>query len=231
MGRAHPSLAALLAVALEQAEAPFRTQVMSHLPACGGCRQRFRELSCDLAELTLALEPSPLPAMLREGILQAAGEIHRLFDAAKPLARVLRISRRHAHGILLRLDAPRYWHHTPAGWQLRVPESPLSHAHVVRLQAGEVLRLRERGQVATRCGVRLLLVLQGTAHDEAGQPFCAPNHVGGRILTAPRPRGALVVQPGADFLGVMAGAVAAPKLRSGRAQALPREPARSRSLH
>lgn len=200
----HPPLSALWSQALSQAHPASSTSTLAHLSTCDACRHRYQELVSDIAQLTLALEPSPLPALLRESILQAAGEIHRLFDFALPLSRALRISRQAAHGLLLRLDAPRYWQHTPDGWMLAVPDSRSRNARIVRLQAGDTLDAGETTRGRKR-GPKLLLVLQGAACDDAGRIYQSahPADVDSASVRPLRPSSPLTVQPGADFLAVM----------------------------
>lgn len=210
----HPPLSALWSVSLAQAHPALAASVSSHLSTCDHCRHRYQDLCSDVALLTLALEPSPLPALLRESILQAAGEIHRLFDAALPLARALRIGRRAAHGILLRLDAPRYWQQEGDRWLLPLPESRLRNARIVRLHTGETLEVAVAGRGGRR-KARLLLILQGAAKDAGGHTYQATMPVD---EAAPHsrplmPRSPLLVQPGADFLALVADS-APPKAQS-----------------
>lgn len=191
-------MASLLGCALGQVHEAHAAAVDRHTQSCERCQLRQQSLCDDIADLALALEPCALPAMVRESILHSTTEIHRLYDASEVLAQKLGVEAEAVQLLLSRLDLPRFWEKQQERWVLPVAAPHLPGARIVRLQAGDALHVAVGLARTVPMVPHLLLLLQGGAHDDEGRVWRAEHQP--QISGIARLR----VQPGADFLGLLA---------------------------
>ena len=86
--------------------------VLAHLSRCVRCTGRLAQASDDLALLSLALPPTPVPPWIREGVAHALGELHRFADLTALLSHHLCLEGPLLSADLFRLDNPAAWDRT-----------------------------------------------------------------------------------------------------------------------
>lgn len=138
--------------------------VEDHVEGCTRCTHLLTETRDEVALLAVSLDPVVAPALLREEILHAIGEVNRFSGATDAIAERLHISRSEVETLLDDLDNPAAWQRdaqTPV-WLYTVERHP--EAAFVRTSPGcAVTGLQQHGGSG--------LILQGSCRDGAGRTF------------------------------------------------------------
>jgi hypothetical protein len=203
--RLHPTAAVLFAHALSSLAEAHASYVEAHVAQCRRCTQQMKLMTQDISFLPLALEPSPVPPLIKESLLHSLSEIHRLYDSAGPIAEMLAISRLEAHGVLDMLDSGAAWRQLHRFWVADLPAVRNEPAMLARVPGG--VRLRP-GLLSTspadggaQVPLRQIMILQGGGRDNRGTLWQTGDHRQGILIDS------LLAHPGPDLIAVIIRAV------------------------
>jgi anti-sigma factor ChrR (cupin superfamily) len=213
--------AALLPLALGLLSSEHQAVVQAHLRSCARCTNLAAQVKDELAQLALALPPAPAPALLREGLSHALGEVSRFTAYIDDVAQLLQLSRMQAETLLFSLDHEGNWSRASLIgtrlWRLRGPGEPC----FMRIDPGyPVLSPRARGADA-------VMVLQGRCRDARGTVYAPGMRM--RLQVQGEPHYAVVT--GVEFICLLKDETASlaqrgrqnvvPARRPGKASAIP----------
>lgn len=171
--RLHPVSHLLFAHALSSLPEVHASNVQRHLEACRRCTQHMALITAEVAALCFALEPVPVPALIKESLLHSLSEIHRLYDLAQPVAKVLKLPVPEAHAILSGLDSATAWRQLHRFWVTDLPSVDGEPALIARVPGGVRLRpgllSASPADGGAEVVMRQVLVLQGSGRDSQGQ--------------------------------------------------------------
>lgn len=170
--RLHPVAHLLFAHALSSLPEVHASTVQRHLDACRRCTQHMALITAEIAALCFALEPVPVPALIKESLLHSLSEIHRLYDFAAPVADALKLPVPQAHAILSGLDLASAWRQLHRFWVTDLPAVDGEPALIARVPGGVRLRPALLSTSPADGGaevvMRQVLVLQGHGRDSQG---------------------------------------------------------------
>lgn len=129
----HPATSVLFFYVLGKLHEAHASAIDRHLTACRRCHKQRRLIELASADLALALEPVPVPHLLRESLLHSAREVHRLSDALPTLRYALRYSLAEAQQVLRVVDDPHHWQQEGGAWVLPLAQKAPRRAALVRL--------------------------------------------------------------------------------------------------
>jgi hypothetical protein len=157
--------AALLPLVLGLLSPKQQALVQAHLRSCARCTNLCAQVKDELAQLALALPPASAPALLREGLSHALGEVSRFTAYIDDVKQLLLLTRMQAETLLFSLDQDGNWSRASLIgtrlWRLRGPGDPC----FMRIDPGyPVLSPRAHGSDE-------VLVLQGHCRDAQGTVY------------------------------------------------------------
>ena len=105
---------------------PQNNPVQVHLHTCARCSNMLSQAHDELAQLALSLPTVAPPALLRESLLHALGEVGRFTDQLSAVAAQLSLSRHDTELLFDELDIPANWtdSHSPGVQVYAVPHRP-----------------------------------------------------------------------------------------------------------
>jgi len=170
--RLHPVAHVLFAHGLSSLPEVHATSVQRHLDSCRRCSQHMHLITAEIAALCFAVEPVPVPALIKESLMHSLSEIHRLYDLAGPVADALGVNEARAHAILSALDSGTAWRQLHRFWVTDVGLVNNEPALIARVPGGVRLRPALLSASPADGGaevvMRQVLILQGGGRDSQG---------------------------------------------------------------
>lgn len=170
--RLHPVAQVLFAHGLSSLPEVHASKVQQHLDVCRRCSQHMHFITAEIAALCCAVEPVPVPALIKESLLHSLSEIHRLYDLAAPVAQTLGVTQTRAHAILRTLDTGATWRQLHRFWITDLAAVKGEPALIARVPGGVRLRpallAGSPAEGGAKAIMREVLILQGSGRDSQG---------------------------------------------------------------